>query len=139
MAPLGDLDAPTRKGSSRRPPPSDRSAVWDYGLSNIQRPLGRALASTTSSPPGSVCTYTIIEVPSELTGTEWGRILLLKTAAVAIAAGGGAYNHFRLLPALDAAPDDEELAAELRSTVTAEAIMLAFVVALTAWLVAAAS
>ncbi len=81
----------------------------------------------------------VLDSFGELTGTEWGKILLLKTVAVAIAAGGGAYNHFVLLPALEAAPDDEELAAELRSTVTAEAILLAFVVVVTAWLVAAAS
>ena len=52
---------------------------------------------------------------------------------------GGAYNHFRLLPALESDPESPELLAELRNTVTAEAIMLVFVVAVTAWLVAAAS
>jgi copper transport protein len=64
---------------------------------------------------------------------------LLKTAAVGLAIVGGAYNHFRLLPALDADPESPELLGELRETVTAEAIMLVFVVTVTAWLVAAAS
>ena len=96
-----------------------------------------ALAAVASA--GMVMAVFVLDSFGELTGTEWGQILLLKTAFVAIAAGGGAYNHFRLLPALEAAPDDEELAAELRSTVTAEAIILAFVVIVTAWLVAAAS
>ena len=81
----------------------------------------------------------VLDSFAELTGTPWGQILMLKTAAVGIAAAGGAYNHFRLIPALDVAPDDEELLAEVRSTVTAEAIMLFFVVVVTAWLVAAAS
>jgi copper transport protein len=88
---------------------------------------------------GTVMAVFVLDSFGELTGTEWGQILLLKTAAVAIAAAGGAYNHFRLLPALEAAPDDEELAAELRTTVTAEAIMLGFVIIVTAWLVSASS
>lgn len=88
---------------------------------------------------GMLMAVFVLDSFGELTGTEWGKILLLKTAAVTIAAGAGVYNHFRLLPALEAAPDDEELAAELRTTVTAEAIVLAFVVVVTAWLVAAAS
>jgi copper transport protein len=50
----------------------------------------------------------------------------------------GAYNHFRLMPALDRDPDDEVLHRSVRATVTAEAIMLGFVVVVTAWLVVAA-
>jgi copper transport protein len=44
-----------------------------------------------------------------------------------------------VLNALTAAPDDPDLTARLRSTLTAEAIVLTFVVTVTAWLVAAAS
>lgn len=83
--------------------------------------------------------WLVLDSFGELTGTPWGQILLLKTAAVGLAMIGGAYNHFRLLPELEADPESPELLAELRSTVTAEAIMLAFVVIVTAWLVAAAS
>ena len=50
----------------------------------------------------------------------------------------GAYNHFRLMPALEASPDDAAIHDSVRATVTAEAIMLGFVVVVTAWLVAAA-
>ena len=74
-----------------------------------------------------------------MTGTPWGRILLLKTGAVGLATIGGAYNHFRLLPALESDPASPDLTDELRSTITAEAIVLVFVVIVTAWLVAAAS
>lgn len=88
---------------------------------------------------GAMMAFFVLDSIGELTGTTWGQILLLKTAAVGLAAIGGAYNHFRLLPALEADPESPELLAELRSTVTAEAIMLVFVVAVTAWLVAAAS
>jgi len=96
-----------------------------------------ALAAVAGA--GLLMAVFVLDSFSELTGTPWGQILLLKTAAVGLAAIGGAYNHFRLIPALEAAPDDEELLSEVRSTVTAEAIMLFFVVVVTAWLVAAAS
>ncbi len=88
---------------------------------------------------GGAMAVLVLDSFGELTGTEWGQILLLKTGAVGLAMLGGAYNHFRLLPALEADPDSPELHAELRSIVTAEAIMLTFVVVVTAWLVAAAS
>lgn len=88
---------------------------------------------------GLVMAIFVLDGVGELTSTEWGKILLLKTGAVGLAAAGGAYNHFRLRPALEASPDDEQLTAEFRSSLVAEAIVLAFVVVVTAWLVAAAS
>lgn len=88
---------------------------------------------------GAVMAFLVLDSFGELTGTPWGQILLLKTAAVGLATIGGAYNHFRLLPALEADPDSPDLLAVLRSTVTAEAILLVFVVTVTAWLVSAAS
>lgn len=88
---------------------------------------------------GLVLAVLVADSFGELTGTPWGRVLLLKTGAVALAALGGAYNHFRLVPALESDPDSPELHAELRSTLTAEAIMLGFVVVVTAWLVVQAS
>jgi copper transport protein len=96
-----------------------------------------ALAAVVAA--GGIMAFLVLDTFGELTGTTWGQILLLKTAAVGLAMIGGAYNHFRLLPALESDPESPELLAELRNTVTAEAIMLVFVVVLTAWLVAAAS
>jgi copper transport protein len=96
-----------------------------------------ALAAVAGA--GLLMAVFVLDSFAELTGTPWGQILMLKTAAVGLAAIGGAYNHFRLIPALEVAPDDEKLQAEVRSTITAEAIMLFFVVVVTAWLVAAAS
>ena len=96
-----------------------------------------ALASVVAA--GGLMAFLVLDSFGELTGTPWGKILLLKTAAVGLAMIGGAYNHFRLLPALEADPESPELLSELRSAVTAEAIMLVFVVSVTAWLVAAAS
>lgn len=88
---------------------------------------------------GGVMAVLVLDSFGELTGTQWGKMLLLKTGAVGLAVIAGAYNHFRLLPALKANPDSSDVAAGLRSTMTAEAIMLVFVVMVTAWLVAAAS
>lgn len=96
-----------------------------------------ALAAVLAA--GVVMAILVLDSFGELTGTPWGKILLLKSGAVGLAIAGGAYNHFRLEPALDADPESPELQAELRSTVTAEAIMLVFVVVVTAWLVEAAS
>ena len=96
-----------------------------------------ALASVVIA--GGIMAFLVLDSFGELTGTPWGKILLLKTAAVGLAMIGGAYNHFRLLPSLEADPESPELLTDLRNTVTAEAIMLVFVVAVTAWLVAAAS
>ena len=96
-----------------------------------------ALASVVAA--GGLMAFLVLDSFGELTGTPWGKILLLKSTAVGLAMIGGAFNHFRLLPALEADPESPQLLTELRSTLTAEAIMLAFVVAVTAWLVAAAS
>jgi copper transport protein len=87
---------------------------------------------------GLVMALMIADSFSDLTGTAWGQTLLLKSAAAVVAMAFGAWNHFRLLPALEARPDDAGLQQTARSTVTAEAIVLAFVVVTTASLVAAA-
>ena len=88
---------------------------------------------------GLVMAVSILDSVGGVTSTEWGQTFLLKSAAAGIAMLIGAYNHFKLMPALELDPDDAALHQSVRSTVTAEAIMLAFVVVVTAWLVAAAS
>jgi copper transport protein len=88
---------------------------------------------------GLVMAASILDSFGELTSTQWGQTFLLKSAVAGLAMLAGAYNHFRLMPALDRDPDDEALHRSVRSTVTAEAILLAFVVVVTSWLVAAAS
>ena len=87
---------------------------------------------------GVVMAVLIADSFSDITGTEWGQTLLLKTAGALVAMAFGAWNHFRLLPSLEARPDDAALRRTARSTVTAEAIVLVFVVIVTASLVAAA-
>jgi copper transport protein len=81
----------------------------------------------------------ILDEPGDLFDSDWGRLFLTKTTAVAIAAGLGAFNHFRLRPALEQRPDDPALAKELRTSLVAESAVLVVVIVLTAWLVAAAT
>jgi copper transport protein len=99
---------------------------------------GASVALGAVVAAGLVMAIAILDSFGELTSTQWGQTFLLKTAAASIAMAAGAYNHFVLLPALERDPDDEVLHRSVRSTVTAEAIMLGFVVVVTAWLVAAA-
>ena len=88
---------------------------------------------------GLVMAVAVLDSFDELTSTQWGQTLLLKTTAVGVAMAIGAYNHFRLRPALEADPSDVDLLRAARSALTSEAIILGFVVVVTAWLVAAAS
>jgi copper transport protein len=99
---------------------------------------GASVALGAVVAAGLVMAIAILDSFGELTSTQWGQTLLLKTAAATAAMAAGAYNHFVLLPALERDPDDEALHRSVRSTVTAEAIMLGFVVVVTAWLVTAA-
>ena len=69
----------------------------------------------------------IVDGFGDLTGTEWGRRLLVKTAAVGVAALLGAYHHFVVTPRL-AAGGDVAVERNLRRTITLEAIVLAFAV-----------
>jgi copper transport protein len=65
---------------------------------------------------------------SGLVSTPYGRILLAKTALVVLVAAGGAWNRYRLLPAVRAG-------AAVRTVVRLEALTLVVVVALTGFLV----
>ncbi len=86
---------------------------------------------------GAGLAWLVLDGPGELFSTDWGTILLAKVSAVAVAASLGAYNHFKLRPALVRHPDDEVLAGHLRTSLLIESAILAVVVVLTAILVAA--
>lgn len=86
---------------------------------------------------GALMTLMVIDGPGDLTGTEWGRLLLIKVAAVGATALVGAYNHFVVVPALDASPANGDMAARARVAIVVEAALLAFVVAVTVFLTGA--
>lgn len=117
-----------------------RSGVAPRALEMVVRFSGIAtVALGAVIAAGGIMAFLVLDSVGELFSTEWGQVLLLKSAAAGLAMLGGAYNHFRLLPALEADPDDPALVSHLRSAVTSEAIMLGFVIVVTASLVAAAS
>jgi copper transport protein len=97
------------------------------------------IALVAAGLAGLILTVIVLDSPSELWATEWGRLLVAKTLFVAIAAAAGGYNHKVLIPQLDRAPDDPVLADRFRSIVTGEAAALVAVVVLTALLMGAAS
>lgn len=70
-------------------------------------------------------------------GTDWGRLMILKLVLVGAAGVLGAYNHFRVLPAMTAEPDNLAIVAATRRTVTAEAGLVLAAAVVTALLVAA--
>lgn len=136
------------------------AAVWGGGLLTMtlvawrrhrrEVPIGSAEMVVRFSTPASASlaavaaagvamTIMIADQPADLVSTSWGRLLLLKTGVVALAAGLGGYNHFRLRPALTRSPDDPDLARRLRRTLTAESLAFVAILVITAWLVAAAT
>jgi copper transport protein len=88
---------------------------------------------------GVVLAIIVLDSPSELWSTDWGRILIAKTTFVGIAAVAGGYNHKVLIPALETAPDDADLSLRFRNVITGEAVALVAVAVATALLMGAAS
>lgn len=81
----------------------------------------------------------VLDQPSELWATEWGRTLVVKTLFVGIAAAAGGYNHKVLIPELTRTPAGPGSEQRFRAIVTIEAVSLLAVVIATALLMGAAS
>lgn len=81
-------------------------------------------------------TLMIADDVAAITSSPWGHRLIVKTSAVAIAVAIGAYNHFRLVPRLDDGIDDA-IDRTMRISLCCEAVVLTFVVGVTALLVTA--
>ncbi|MFN3255198.1 MAG: copper resistance CopC/CopD family protein [Ilumatobacter sp.] len=114
-----------------RPVASAATFVRFSGLATI------SLAAVVGA--GLAMALIVLDSPGDLTSTEWGQTLLLKTAAVAITAVVGGFNHFVLVPAIERDPAHPRTLERIRTTLAVEAILLTFVVLVTAWLVAAAT
>jgi copper transport protein len=85
------------------------------------------------SVAGLTLAWTEVRVVKALTSTTYGWLIVAKVLAVAVIAAFGAYNHFRLVPALEQAPKKAGMA--LRRTVKLEALVMVGVLAITAVLV----
>lgn len=88
---------------------------------------------------GTAMAFAILDSPTELFTTSWGRVLIMKVVVVCIAAGIGAYNHFVTVPALTTDPMNEATADRLRRLVRVEGVILLLVIAVTAVLVGLAA
>jgi copper transport protein len=98
-----------------------------------------AVSLAALSVAGLVMAWLVLDSPGDLFSTSWGQMLLVKVGAVAIAASLGGYNHFVLRPALEAGPDDPEVAAHLRASLLIESVVMVAVVVITAVLVASST
>lgn len=109
-------------------------AVHDRGaLAPIATRVARSLVGTVAAvvASGLMMTVMIIDTPSDLIDTPWGRRLLVKLVAVALAVGLGGYHHRVVVPALRVSGDT----VMFRRTLALEAALLMSVVAVTSWLV----
>ena len=97
------------------------------------------IALVVAALAGTVLAIVILDSVSEIWSTTWGRFLVLKVLLVAIAAAGGGYNHRVVVPALEKAPNDPEIAHQFRTVVTIEAIALVAVTVVTALLIASSA
>lgn len=83
---------------------------------------------------GSALSWSEVRSLDALTGTGYGRLLLVKVAVVVVISALGAYNHLRLVPALTRGKANAALA-QLRATLRVEALALVAVLTLSAVLV----
>ena len=99
-----------------------------------------ALALVTAGIAGTILTSIILDSPSDLWATSWGRFLLAKVAVVAAAGAAGGYNHRVLIPKLANVPaEDISVNEEFRRTATLEGIGMGLIILITALLVGAAT
>jgi copper transport protein len=84
---------------------------------------------------GVAMAWSILRTPSALWGTEFGRLLLVKLALVAVVAGIGAHHHLTLVPTLS--DGDDEPAHRFRRFLAVEVGLFAAVLLVTALLVVA--
>ena len=98
-----------------------------------------AIALVAVAIAGVGLTVIILDSPSELWSTAWGRLLMAKTAVVGVAAMMGGYNHKVLIPQMAVEPDDQRTVLEFRRVVAVEAAVLGGVAVVTAFLVAAST
>ncbi len=123
-------------------------AVVIFGRARQRQPLGFAalivrfstaagIAAVAAGVAGLLLAFTMLEQPGDLWATSWGRVLMLKLLLVATVAGIGAYNHFKIIPAIDAGDPGAQL--QLGRTLKRELALMVGVVVVTAWLVGSAA
>ena len=108
-------------------------------LSDLDELTEQAVALGAVGVAGLALTVTILDSVSELWTTAWGRLLIAKVLAVAVAMAAGAFNHFVLVPELQAISAHDDARPSFLRTLKIEVAALGVALIVTAVLVAAAS
>ena len=101
--------------------------------------VAAALAVVAVGVSGLVMAVIVLDDVAALWTTSWGRLLMVKVAFVAVAAGIGAYNHRVLVPAMEQERPTGSATQLFRKAVTIESAALGAAVVITALLVGVAS
>ncbi|MFI9489235.1 copper resistance CopC/CopD family protein [Promicromonospora sp. NPDC052451] len=117
----------------------------DAALTVARFSVVAAAAVTVVGVAGVLLAVGILDRPAQLWESDWGRFLLAKAGLVAVVAAIGAHNHLRVVPRLTArrravvrhAGRSRKAGVALRRSTGRETTLMAGVVLLTAWLVAA--
>ncbi|MGI9665720.1 MAG: copper resistance CopC/CopD family protein [Acidimicrobiia bacterium] len=105
---------------------------WEIALLSLRFSRVATIALALVALAGTLLALMILDSPADLLDTSWGRLLMVKVGLVVVAAGIGAYNHFRVVPSLTNGGIGTHT---LEQTVRTEAIILSVVVAISAVLV----
>ncbi|MDQ3312316.1 MAG: CopD family protein, partial [Actinomycetota bacterium] len=138
LEPAG-VDERTESRSSHEPPAAATRDVEPRAIDTLAVGLRFSSIATVAlvavAAAGIAMTWFILPSFDSLWNSSWGRTLLVKIGATTLVALMGGYNQFVLLPRLRTDPDDETVRETVRTVVLCEAVMLAMVVAVTAYLV----
>ncbi|HET8931066.1 MAG TPA: copper resistance protein CopC [Acidimicrobiales bacterium] len=124
-----------RRRADRRGDQSGDPAVAADEVARFSRLATAAIIGVGAA--GVVMAYVEIRSLRGLTSTGYGRLVLAKVALLVVLAGLGAFNHFRLVPALRSRPDRPARWRYLHRTLSWEALALVAVLGVTSVLVAA--
>jgi copper transport protein len=111
----------------------------DFVATVVRYSVVAAVALAAVGAAGLVLTVTILDSVSELWATAWGRILIAKVLIVGVAVAAGAFNHFVLIPEMQSISAHDDARQSLVRTMIIELTAIGVAVALTAFLVVAAS
>jgi len=111
----------------------------DFMTTVVRFSVVAAVALAAVGAAGLVLTVTIVDSVSELWATGWGRILVAKVLIVAVAVAAGAFNHFVLVPEMQAISAHSDARQSFVRTMVIELVAIGLAVVATAFLVVAAS
>lgn len=124
-----------RASTAMRTRSVSRSRITDTTVALTRFSAWAAGLVATLAVAGGALAWRILGSWAAVVETGYGQALLVKLALVAAAVALAGYNRFRALPAVIHSPDADLAWRRLRGTVTAEALVLVAVLAVTGWLV----